>query len=48
MASWNFEHPKQIYPVSWLVRGLNPLGWDEKAISELNETKETNNIRTIR
>ena len=35
---WNKKHPKQIYPVSWLVEKFWPVkGWDEKSLKELKE-----------
>ena len=39
---WNFKHPKQIYPVSWLVERFWPVdGWTEKDIEDLKEHEKT-------
>jgi glycosyltransferase involved in cell wall biosynthesis len=33
---WNFKHPKQIYPVSWLVRKFMPVAdWNEEKIKAI-------------
>lgn len=43
---WNFKHPKQIYPVSWLVRRFSPVcGWSEEAIAELDALKQNEKQR---
>ena len=35
---WHRKHPKQIYPVSWLVRRFSPVpGWSEEDIIKLEE-----------
>lgn len=37
---WEGKHPKQIYPVSWLIRKFSPVAdWSEEKIKEL-ETRE--------
>lgn len=34
---WEKRHPKQIYPVSWLIEKFKPVpGWTEEQIKELN------------
>jgi len=41
---WNKKHPKQIYPVSWLVEKFWPTkGWTEKDLEKLK--KEENGIK---
>src|SRR3990167_278691 len=35
---WHKKHPKQIYPVSWLVEKFAPVtGWDEESLNKLKE-----------
>ena len=35
---WHKKHPKQIYPVSWLVERFWPVpGWDENSLNKLKE-----------
>lgn len=39
---WNFKHPKQIYPVSWLVEKFWPVdGWTDEDLKELKEYEKT-------
>jgi hypothetical protein len=32
---WNMKHPRQIRPVSWLIRRFNPPGWTKEQIDAL-------------
>lgn len=38
---WDFKHPKQKYPVSWLVEKFMPIkGWTQKDIDELKKSEK--------
>jgi hypothetical protein len=38
---WNMRHPKQIYPVSWLVEKFYPVpGWSDEDLEELKYREE--------
>lgn len=38
----NMKHPKQIYPVSWLIEKFSPVpGWNEESIRNLKEHEST-------
>jgi hypothetical protein len=32
---WNMKHPRQIHPVSWLVKKFNPPGWTKEQVDAL-------------
>lgn len=38
----NFKHPKQIYPVSFVIERFMPVnGWDKKSLSELKKNEKS-------
>ena len=41
---WDFKHPKQIYPVSWLVKRFWPVGnyWTEEDLKKLEQKEQEN------
>lgn len=39
---WNKKHPKQIYPVSWLVEKFAPIpGWSDEALQKLKDHEQS-------
>jgi hypothetical protein len=37
---WNFKHPKQIHPVSWLIEKFMPIhGWTQESLNELKASE---------
>ena len=41
---WQRKHPRQIYPVSWLVDRFWPVnGWSDEELSKLKESETSNN-----
>ncbi len=39
---WNMKHPKQIHPVSWLIRRFATIpGWDENSLAELEKVENS-------
>ena len=43
---WNFKHPNQVYPVSWLISRFWPVnGWSDKDLQKLKEEEKKINLK---